>query len=118
MLNIGRWLIALICAAPGAFAVVSLVQDGKGLSWPIDISIGCAGVLHLAAGYGLLRWRNWGRWTAIPALGIFYLGAWSSLFEDKEYLEGGLLLAAGLMITVWLLLPAVRARFAQEKASA
>lgn len=118
MLTVGSWVIALICAAPGALGVTALVKDGRAMTWPVDLLIGGVSLLHLIAAYGLLRWRRWGWWLAIPALGIFYLGAWSSFFEDEEYFEGCFLLAGGLAITVWLIVPAVRKRFAQEKAIA
>lgn len=118
MLNIARWVIALICAAPGALGVTALVKDGRAMTWQVNLLIGGVSLLHLVAAFGLLRWRNWGRWLAIPALAVFYLGTWSSFFEDEEYLEGSLLLAGGLAITLWLMLPAVRQRFAQEHFSA
>ena len=117
-MNIARWVVALICAAPGALGVTALVKDGRALPMWVALMIAGVSLLHLGAAFGLLRWRNWGRWLAIPALGVFYLGTWSSFLEDEEYLEGSLLLAGGLAITIWLMLPAVRARFAQERVSA
>jgi hypothetical protein len=118
MINFARWVIALICAAPGALGVTALVKDGRAMTWWVDLMIGGVSLMHLGAAFGLLRWRNWGRWLAIPAMGVFYLGAWSSFFEDEEYLEGCLWLAGAIAITVWLILPAVRQRFAQENFSA
>jgi uncharacterized membrane protein (DUF2068 family) len=118
MLNIGRWVVVLVCAAPGALGVTALAKDGRAMTWQVDLLIGGVTLIHLAAAYGLLRWRNWGRWLAIPALAVFFLGTWSSFFEDEEYFDGSLLLAGGLAITIWLILPAVRQRFAQEKAAA
>jgi uncharacterized membrane protein (DUF2068 family) len=96
MLKIGRWMMAAICAVPGGMGAFDLVSDARAIPWKVNFAIAAVSLLHLVAAYGLLRWRRWGYWMAIPALGVFYLGAWATIFEDLEYLNGSCWLAGGL----------------------